>query len=163
MTRRLPTALVVVGVVLAMSTVTWAQDEEHDTKQDFVNPGSENAHFYSLFSLFGGPTIGTLTWDNIDANLALLLVCGTADPLTYAIGAGRVDRMARIEAGIPPLTSCVVAVSALDNAASYWLNVRDSLDSSVDRIEDTEAALLHSEGRALAVLQDAIRTLERQP
>lgn len=87
-----------------------------------VVPGTSNSRVYSFAPLQSGQFLGTLSWDNSASTLALIVVCGNADPQVFGVGSGTLDRFARVEAGLLRGQQCVIAVTSFDITAAYRLN-----------------------------------------
>src|SRR5215204_4004752 len=64
--------------------------------------------FYSFTPTNSGQFSATLSWDNSQATLFILVACGTSSQITYGVAAGGLDRLARMEAGLLGLNPCVL-------------------------------------------------------
>ena len=118
--------------------------------------------YYTFTPLASGQLIATLSWDSQPATLFLVLVCGTSDPVSYGVGAGQLDRTARLEAGILGLNPCVIGVSGMPgSSAAYRLNAQHSTDQLVTVRPATVQGLTPSTVRPLdaRLVEGAERTL----
>jgi hypothetical protein len=82
--------------------------------------------------------IATLSWDNADTDLVLVLVCGISDPMTFGVAGGQLSQFARFESGVVGLVPCVLGVGTVTAAATYRLN----LQRSTHQLATLQAALL---------------------
>jgi hypothetical protein len=100
------------------------------TYTDTVTPDIDKR--YVFVAAADGQMTATLSWDNQTSDLMVILVCvepgPDGEPLTFAIGAGRLDRTARFETGIFGGLTCLVQVSTLNGAAAFRLNLQMSTD-----------------------------------
>ena len=116
---------------------------------------------YSFTSNVSGQVTATLSWDTPSANLLVILVCGGTEALTYGAGAGLLDRVARLEAGVPGGQPCAIGVSSVDESASFRLHVVRSGDQTLTPQSATGFVAL-TEARAGTLVSDgAVRALDR--
>jgi hypothetical protein len=116
---------------------------------------------FTFTSASTGQVTATLSWDTTNANLIMVLVCGAGDVLTYGVGAGLLDRVARAEAGIPGGQPCAIGVTTLDESASYRLHVTRSGDQPLTPSSAGGFVALTEARSGTLVADGAIRALER--
>src|SRR5688572_32457652 len=124
-------SLVVLGFTLIAATAL-AQGAPSGTGTYTDGVTRDARRQYSFTTIEGGQFVATLSWDNQAANLWMLLVCGpvsgSAEPLTFGVGAGGLDRTARLESGVFPASGCILGVSTFDLPASFRLNLQSGTD-----------------------------------
>ena len=115
---------------------------------------------FAFTSSVSGQVEATLSWDTPSASLLMVLVCGATEPLTYGVAAGRMDRVARFESGIPGGPPCAIAVSSFDESASFRLHVVRSGEQQLTP-QSTGGFVALTEARSGTLVSDAaVRALE---
>jgi hypothetical protein len=120
---------------------------------------------YAFTTTAPGQVIATLSWDNQAADLFLILVCtavgSSAEPLTYGVAGGQLDRTARLESGIVGASSCILGVSTFDEAASFRLNLQVTSAQSAS-LRDVPLRDARTEAKLLEHAAAVFRTLQSQ-
>jgi hypothetical protein len=148
---------VLVVLIVAVTAVPWV--DAQSTYTDTVTKGVDK--HYRVTPASSGQLMATLSWDNRAANLLFVLVCGTDSPITYGVGAGQLDRTARLESGILGLNPCVIGVSTVDTTAAYRLNLQLSTDQLATVLVPTLEGVAPASERPLdaRLVEQAERTL----
>ena len=153
----MPRWVLVLATVVAMSIPLRAAAQATQTGN--VTNGS--SVYYSFTPLASGQFTATLSWDAQPANLFMILVCGTSDPMTFGIGGGQLDRTARLESGLLGLFPCVMGVSGTSSStAAFRLNLQRSTDqlSTVQPATVQGLALARSGSVDVRLIEQAERT-----
>jgi len=137
-----------------------AQIPSQTTQTGTVSKGTNKV--FSFTSGAFGQISATLSWDIQGAHLVMVLVCGASEPITYGVAAGALDRVARFEAGLIGGEPCAVAVSSVDQTASFRLHLLRSADQSVAVAARSSGFVALTDAREGTLLADeAIRVLNR--
>jgi hypothetical protein len=158
-----------VGVLALLSLFLSTPAHAAGTKTGTVKPGTDV--YYRFTPSNYGQLMVTLNWNTQGANLIMVLVCGTSDPITFGAAAGRLDRFARFESGVMKSQPCVLGVSTLDKETTYSLNTIRTANQTVSALsadfgeEMTESLdvsyLEWAAGQALARMRGSVG--ERSP
>jgi hypothetical protein len=150
---------------LLVATSAFAQSPRpQSTYTDTAEPNRQKYYAFTLGD--SGQLTATLSWDNQASNLLMVLVCtrgGGEEPVSFGVAAGRLDRTARLEAGVLTGLNCVLGVSTADIVAAYRLNVQLSAPFASQPFTPTSTARITAgAGDAEAeLIAYANRTLQR--
>lgn len=109
--KKLPIIVVALFVLVAGRPV-FAQTQAN------VVAGGANKQ-YEFTPRQRGQLAATLSWENAATTLALLLICGDTDPLSFGVAAGGLDRTARLESGLLG-NRCLISVASLDGPSTAF-------------------------------------------
>ena len=129
--------LLLAGILMGTSWDVSAQTPDTaGTYAGSVSPGQTQIYVFTPSE--SGQFIATLSWDNADTDLVLVLVCGTSDPMNFGVAGGQLSRFARLESGVVGLVPCGIGVGTVNAPAAYRLN----LQRSTDQLATLQAAML---------------------
>lgn len=108
-----------------------------------------------------GQVTATLSWDTQGARLFMIMVCGAADPQTYGVAAGLLDRFARFESGVIGGEPCALAVATADQTANFRLHVVRSGDQFLASGAASGFVALTEAREGTLVSDEAVRAVNR--
>ena len=88
---------------------------------------------YTFIADDDGQVLMTLTWTSKSADLFMLTIDGTTDPLTWCIGAADQSRTQRCEFGAFRSQLYAIGVASFSGASKFQLNVQTSRSEFVSR------------------------------
>lgn len=145
-------------VAMLMAASAQAQIPAPTTQTGSVSKDSPKV--YSFTPAAFGQVMATLSWDAPNAHLVMVLMCGTADPHSFGIAAGWMDRFARFEAGIIGGDPCALAITSADEPTNFRLHVTRTGDQALTAAAAGFAAFAEARP-GLYLADEALRVLAR--
>jgi hypothetical protein len=143
------------------ATTSYAQT----TQTGSVSAGATK--YYRLTPSNSGQFTATVSWDNSQSTVFLLIVCGTNDPQAFGVGAGGLDRLAQFESGLIGLTPCLLGVSTTSSSpsTSYRLTLQMSSPQAavaqslraVGDVGEVDARLIEQTDRLIGIVRSGLR------
>ena len=146
--------MIVRVVIVVMLCVAFASQVRADTRTGTANLAT--IQNWAFTPVGAGQVTITLSWTTKKADLAMVLVCGIAEPVVFGITGGGLDQMGVINAGVESDVPCEVGVTSNKNRSKYRIHFQHAISQPSEGSGRTPLALSVTAGRVGTMLAAAV-------